>query len=141
MVSDTVTFTITVANAGPGVATGVAVEDSVPDGFSSIGSISNGGMAAGNAVAWSGLTIASGGSVDLTFEATGDAPPADYTNVAEVTAADQYDPYSTPNNDDGDQSEDDEDSANLVPQQIDLSLSKTVSHASPNVGDTVTLLD
>ncbi|MDJ0663302.1 MAG: SdrD B-like domain-containing protein [Acidimicrobiia bacterium] len=137
-VGDTVTFTVTVSNAGPDIATGVAVEDAVPDGFSAIGSISNGGSAAGNTVTWSGLTIASGGSIDLTFQATVEAPPADYTNVAEVTAADQYDPDSTPSNDDGDQSEDDEDSAGAVPRQIDLSLTKAVSDPSPNVGDVVT---
>ena len=58
--------------------------------------------------------------------------------VAEVTASDQFDPDSTPDNDDGDQSEDDEDNAEVTPELIDLELVKTVSDATPNVGDVVT---
>ena len=78
-------------------------------------------------LAWTIATLASGGSVDLTFTATVLAPTGaagEYVNVAEVTAADQFDPDSTPDNDDGDQSEDDEDNAVVVPQAADLSLTK-----------------
>jgi hypothetical protein len=39
----------------------------------------------------------------------------DYTNVAEVTDSDVFDPDSTPDNDDGDQSEDDESSVTPPP--------------------------
>ena len=60
-------------------------------------------------------------------------------NVAQVTAADQPDLDSQVNNDDGDQSQDDEDSAKLtVLDQIDLELSKTVDDATPTVGTDVT---
>ena len=62
----------------------------------------------------------------------------EFLNVAEVTASDQFDPDSNPNNDDGDQSEDDEANVVVVPEQADLELSKSVSDAAPNVGDTVT---
>ena len=74
----------------------------------------------------------------MTFDATVLAPPAGYANVAEVVAADQFDPDSTPGNDDGDQSEDDEDNAAWCPSAWTLELVKTVSDASPNVGDVVT---
>ncbi|MCB9040207.1 MAG: DUF11 domain-containing protein [Lewinellaceae bacterium] len=139
-VGDVVTFTITVTNQGPGSATGVAVEDYVPNGYSGITAISNGGTFAGGTVTWSGLTIAGGSSIPLTFQATVEAPGAgvSFVNVAQVTASDQDDPDSTPNNDDGDQSEDDEDSTTTSPQQADLSLAKTVSNSTPNVGDVVT---
>ena len=62
----------------------------------------------------------------------------EYQNTAEVIAADQHDPDSAPNNDDGDQSEDDEAAASVVPQQADLSLVKGVSDSTPLVGQTVT---
>ncbi|HMQ96941.1 MAG TPA: SdrD B-like domain-containing protein, partial [Candidatus Nanoperiomorbaceae bacterium] len=110
-VGDVVTFTIVVSNQGPDDATGVAFEDIVPNGYSAISNISNGGTLAGNVITWSGFDIAAGSSVTVTFDATIEAPLAgvDYVNVAQVTESDQYDPDSTPDNDDGDQSEDDED--------------------------------
>ena len=137
-VGDVVTFTITVTNDGPNDATGVAVEDVVPGGYSTIGNISGGGVLVGSTITWSGLAIADGDSEVLTFEATVNAPPWAYRNVAQVTASDTFDPDSTPGNDDGDQSEDDESRASVTPQQADVSLLKSVSDASPNVGDTVT---
>ena len=79
---------------------------------------------------WTIATLALGASTDLTFTATVVAPTGaagEYVNVAEVTAADQFDPDSTPDNDDGDQSEDDEDNASVTPGQADLSLAKSVS--------------
>ncbi|HND54875.1 MAG TPA: SdrD B-like domain-containing protein, partial [Pirellulaceae bacterium] len=68
----------------------------------------------------------------------GQTIPSDYINVAQVSDADQWDPDSTPNNDDGDQSEDEEDAVTVEPQFVDVSLVKSVSNATPNVGDTVT---
>ncbi|NRB53755.1 MAG: DUF11 domain-containing protein, partial [Saprospiraceae bacterium] len=139
-VGDVVTFTIQVDNLGPDDATNVAIEDVVPNGYSSITNISDGGSLDGNTITWSGLSIAVDGSISLTFEATVNEPAAgiSYFNVAQVTAADQDDVDSTPDNDDGDQSEDDEDNAEVGPQQIDLELTKSVSDETPNVGDEVT---
>ena len=141
-VGDTVTFTITVTNQGPDGATGISVEDVVPAGYSNITNISGGGTLAGSTITWTGITLASGASINLTFDADVDLPTGaadEYLNVAEVTAADQFDPDSTPANDDGDQSEDDEDNAAITPPGVvDLELSKTVNDPTPNVGDTVT---
>jgi uncharacterized repeat protein (TIGR01451 family) len=139
-VGDVITFTIEVTNQGPSDATNVAFEDVVPNGYSSISNISNGGTASGNVISWSGFDIAVGATATVTFDATVEAPGAgvDYLNVAEVTESDQFDPDSTPDNDDGDQSEDDEDNESIVPQESDLELVKTVSDATPNVGDVIT---
>ena len=144
-VGDSVTFTVTVANAGPDAATNVDVTDNLPVGFV----YDAGSMAGGDGqddsgaptLTWTITTLASATSVNLTFTATVVAPTGaggEYVNVAEVTAADQFDPDSTPDNDDGDQSEDDEDNASVTPEQADLSLSKAVDDASPLVGDAVT---
>ena len=145
-VGDSVTFTVTVANAGPGCGDerrGAAT--CCRPGFSyDAGAIAGGDRqddSAAPTLAWTIATLASGTSVNLTFTATVQAPTGaanEYLNVAEVTASDQFDPDSTPNNDDGDQSEDDEDNASVVPEQADVSLTKFVSDATPNVGDSVT---
>ena len=144
-VGDSVSFTVTVTNAGPSTATNVTVEDSLPVGYSyDAGSIAGGSSqddSAAPTLTWSIASLASGASVDLTFSATVLAPtgaPGEYVNTAEVTASDQFDPDSTPDNDDGDQSEDDEDNATVTPQTADLSLTKTVDDATPNVGESVT---
>ncbi len=159
-VGDVVTFTITVFNAGPNNATNVDVEDVVPNGYSTIANISNGGTASGSTITWNNLSVAAGGSMVVTFQATVLAPTAGrtYNNVAEVTDSDQYDPDSTPDNgvdpdndgligtvdnnpNDGsvdNNGDDDSDNEPVLPQVADLSLSKTVSNATPNVGDVVT---
>src|SRR5262249_50788510 len=54
--------------------------------------------------------------------------PAAQTNTATVTSADQFDPNT--GNDTG--------TATATPQQADLQVVKTVSNATPNVGDVIT---
>nr|WP_299487515.1 gliding motility-associated C-terminal domain-containing protein [uncultured Allomuricauda sp.] len=144
-VGDTVTFTVQVDNAGPDIASNVSIEDVVPSGYTIVGgSVSNGGVfnLGGSEVIWNLASVPLAG-VTLTYQATVNAPTGalgEYENIAQITAVDQYDPNSTPNNDDGDQSEDDEDSQTVVPTSSDLSLVKdisTASSATPNVGDTV----
>jgi len=167
-VGETVTFTITLSNDGPNDATGVAVEDVVPNGFSDISNISNGGGADANSIiTWSDIDIPVGGSVDLTFDVTVEAPldGVEYDNVAEVVATDQFDEDSTPGNGpdpdgdgligpednnpndgsvdpdpaSGDSDEDDDaDNEPVEPQVADISLIKTVSNPEPNVGEVIT---
>ena len=140
-IGEVVTYTITVSNAGPNTATGVAVEDVIPNGLTNISNIGNGGALAGSVINWTGITIAPAASVSLTYEATIAVPEEGitYENIAQVTDADQTDEDSTPDNDDGDQSEDDEDNEDVdVDPIIDLSLTKSVSNSTPNIGDVVT---
>ena len=60
----------------------------------------------------------------------------DYTNIAEITAADNIDNDSTPGN--GDITEDDMDNAIIVPNPVsDIELTLDVDNASPLVGDNV----
>ncbi|WP_457664695.1 SdrD B-like domain-containing protein [Thiolapillus sp.] len=135
-VGDTVTFTVQVLNNGPSNATGVAVQDVVPNGYANISNISNGGSASGGTITWSGLSIANGATASLTYQAVIQSS-GNYTNVAQVTAADQPDVDSTPGNDVP--GEDDQDTAVVTPGAvIDLELTKTVSSGPYNVGDTVT---
>ncbi|WP_430907143.1 gliding motility-associated C-terminal domain-containing protein [Maribacter sp. 2-571] len=135
-VGDTITFELTLTNDGPNDATNVTVEDRLPSGFT-LGTINNGGTSTANNISW---TIASVpvGSQTVSYEATIEQPaniPGEYTNTAQVTASDQFDSDSTPNNDDGDQSEDDESSTTITPQQTDLELINTISASDANPGD------
>ncbi len=139
-VGDTVTFTITVANDGPDDATGVQVTDLVPVGYT-ITTVNDGGIQSGNAIDWSGLSIAASNSINISFDAVVEAPTGasdEYLNTAEVTVADQQDPDSTPSNDDGDQSEDDEDNASITLETLDLELDISANPASGNEDDIIT---
>ena len=140
-VGDTVTFEVTITNNGPDTATNVSASDVVPSGYSAISNIDNGGIATGNQIDWTVASIANGTSVTLSYDVTVNTPTGaagEYSNVAEITGSDQFDPTSTPDNDDGDQSEDDEDVFTITPQTADLSITKAVSNGTPNVGDVVT---
>ena len=156
-VGERVTFTITVSNDGPDDATGVAVSDTIPSGYINIDDVDNGGVNNVGVLEWTSLEIADGESIDLTFTAEVIAPAegVDYQNIAQVDAADQSDPDSDPGNpgdtdgdgvvgpldDDGSldpDDEDDGDDASVEPQVADLSLVKTVSNETPNVGEEIT---
>lgn len=128
-VNEVVTFTIQVNNEGPSTATGVAIEDLIPLGFKNISNINNGGIFSKNIIKWVDLTVPVGG-ITLTYEATVVNPfgleSAEYVNIAQVTASNQFDPDSTPNNDNGDQSEDDEDSESINIPSTDIAINKEV---------------
>ena len=144
-IGDVVTFTVNLNNTGALSATGVSVGNLVPNGYDGITAISNGGTFSfvTDIVSWTGLTIPAGNSISLTFNATVQTPTgaaSEFTHIAEVVASDQFDLDSTPNNDDGDQSEDDEDNISASPVQSDLSLTKSVvgNDLTPNVGEEIT---
>lgn len=109
---DNVTFTITVKNRGPIDATGVKVADLLPNGYLYVSDNPSQGTYDDSSGEWIIGNIPLNGEVSLEIVATVQASGT-YKNVAQVSASDIYDPDSTPNNDDGDQSEDDEASATL----------------------------
>ncbi|PTS94828.1 hypothetical protein DBR27_17485, partial [Flavobacterium sp. HMWF030] len=138
-----VDFTLNLINKGPGNATGIAVQDVIPVGYTLIpGSVSVGGtyQAATATLEWKNIALANGTNTNLTFSAFV-TPLGSYRNVAQITASDLPDPDSTPNNDDGDQSEDDEDNAEItyIGPSADLSLTKNViaGNTNPVVGSQI----
>lgn len=142
-VGGTVTFTITVYNDGPSTANNITVGDVVPNGYTYVPASIAGGDSRNDAAApiltWTITSLASKAtSGNLTFNATVNAS-GNYVNPAQVTACDENDVDSTPNNDDGDQSEDDEDNASVTPSEVvvDLWLVKTVDNAAPALGSNV----
>ncbi|MBB4801622.1 gliding motility-associated-like protein/uncharacterized repeat protein (TIGR01451 family) [Flavobacterium nitrogenifigens] len=139
-VNEVVTFTLQLNNEGPSTATGVAVEDIIPLGYKNISNINNGGIFSLNTIKWVNLTVPVGG-ITLTYQATVANPlgleSVDYVNIAQVTASNQFDPDSTPNNDNGDQSEDDEDSQSISIPSTDIAINKEVDKTDVPMGSQV----
>ena len=123
LVGGTVTFTITVTNAGPSTATGVDVTDDVPNGYSSMSNISGSGALSGSSITWSNMTLANGDITNLTFDAVVNSS-GNYTNWAEITGMNGTDVDSDPDSDRtvddlGDSTaDDDEDYAVVCPHPV-----------------------
>ena len=126
-VGDTVTFTVTLTNAGPDAATGVQVTDLLPAGLTYVSDNPSQGIYDPASGVWTVGTVSPGVPQTLTITATVVSPAAQ-TNTATVTHSDQFDPKTANNTA----------SATETPQQADLAVTKTVSDATPNVGDTIT---
>lgn len=133
-VGQTATFTLTLANRGPNRATGVQVSDRLPVGLSPAGSTPSQGAYDPVTGVWDAGALEPGAAATLAIVATV-LGPGPFTNIAQVAAADQYDPDSTPNNDDP--GEDDQDFASLEGDLADLSLAKGVDNSQPNLGDEI----
>ncbi|UII81180.1 gliding motility-associated C-terminal domain-containing protein [Flagellimonas sp. CMM7] len=144
-VGDVVTFTINLSNLGDIDATGVSIENIVPIGYESISAINNGGTYSfgTRTITWTGLAIPLGiNTMTLSFNTTVQTPTGasgEFTQVAEVTLSGQSDLDSTPNNDTGNQSEDDEDAITAAPIQADLALTKVEisNNLTPSVGEEI----
>ncbi|TWU03904.1 SpaA isopeptide-forming pilin-related protein [Neorhodopirellula pilleata] len=133
-VNQPVTFLLSLTNDGPDTATGIVVTDNLPAGITyQTNQTSIGTFTPGNGQ-WSiaSLPVGATATLSITGLLTASTPQ---TNTAEVTAAQQFDPDSTPGNSTA--GEDDQATVVVTPSQIDLSLTKTVSDASPNVDDPV----
>jgi len=98
---NTITFTVTITNIGPDVATNVVVTDNLPVGFTTTNPDFSGST-------WTVGTLLVGESATLEITGTAVSGATD-SNTAEVTAADQVDEDSNVNN--NDPTEDDQDSA------------------------------
>lgn len=140
---DTVTWTIGLLNnpANANVAaTGVQVSDVIPAGITVVSVSPSSGTFADNI--WTlEDPLAPGGLETLTIVSTVNSGLAGGTvieNIAQVSSANENDIDSTPNNDSGDQSEDDEDSALItVGSIVDLEVTKTVDASLVQTGDIV----
>lgn len=143
VVNSQITFSITVNNSGPSTATGVAVTDQLPSGYTYVSDDSAGAYNATTGV-WTIGTLNVGASTSLTLTVTVNGS-GDYTNIAQVSTSDQVDPDSVPNN--NVPTEDDQDDATVtptnnptptpVPGDADLSLNKEVDNTTPAVGENI----
>jgi uncharacterized repeat protein (TIGR01451 family) len=125
-VGDTITFTLTLHNAGPDPATGTVVSDPLPAGLTFQGANPSQGTYDHSTGVWTFGTLAANASATMTISARVDSPVGG-TNVA-VASSDTFDPDTSNNTA----------TAETTPQQADLAVTKTVSNPTPNVGDTVT---
>ena len=79
-IGDTITFTLTVSNAGPDIATDATVSDIVLSGFTYVpGSIAGGttrndGDPTGAGLSWTLASVPVGTPITLTFDVTVNAP-------------------------------------------------------------------
>ncbi|NJM05099.1 DUF11 domain-containing protein [Candidatus Gracilibacteria bacterium] len=127
-------FTITLTNDGPATATNVVVRERLPAGLQYVGSTASQGNYDPALGDWAVGTLAVNQSVTLALEVTLlDIGP--FANTAQVSASDQEDPDSTPNNDNP--NEDDQSSATINGEQSDLAISKRASLAQPTLGQTL----
>ena len=133
-VGSQVVFTIVIENSGPDAATGIALRDQIPAGMTFSQSVGTTGFYDAATGVWDIDFLDVGQRAELMLTASVDSVD-DKTNVAQLIAADQFDPDSRPANDVA--NEDDQDSAVLSPELVDLALNLTVDESNPNIGDVV----
>ncbi len=126
-VGENVTFTVTATNSGPDRATGISILDQLPSGYTFVSASPSQGTYVSQTGIWTVGQLNNAASATLSVIATV-LSTGDYDNTATVSTLDQQDPDNT----------DDSSTASVVPPRADLSLAKTVSASSPNVGDVVT---
>jgi uncharacterized repeat protein (TIGR01451 family) len=129
-VGDTITFTITLTNAGPDTAPGVAVTDLLPAGLTFVSATPSQGTYTPATGLWTVGTITTGTPQTLAIVATVAGASA-MSNTATISDSDQFDSNTSNNSA----------TVTVTPQAAgaaDLALAKTVSNATPTVGSTVT---
>ncbi len=122
-----VTFTLTLTNTGPSNATNIVVTDLLPAGLTFVSATPSAGTYTSGTGAWAVASLTSGANATLQIVALVSGTGS-ITNTAEVTASDQPDPDSTPNN--NSPAEDDRATASLgaaAPPNITLTKSVTPS--------------
>ncbi|MCF6171754.1 MAG: DUF11 domain-containing protein, partial [Bacteroidales bacterium] len=124
-VGDTVVFTLLAHNNGPSDATGVTLSDTIPTGYTYV-SDNSGGSYSTSTWTWTVGSLANGADTTLQISVSVGAS-GEYNNIS-VVDGNEFDPDTTNNTD----------SIATVPVPVtDLVMGKTVSDATPNVGDTV----
>lgn len=134
-VGQNATFTLDLLNRGPDTATNVRVSDKLPIGLAFVQATPSQGSYDPVSGEWSVGTLAPNARASLAIEVTV-LGPGPFTNTAQVSGSDQYDPDSTPNNDAP--GEDDQDFATLGGDLADLSLTKRIDNPSPTINDLIT---
>ena len=98
-IGQNITFTITVTNLGPAVATNVYFGDSLPDPLNFVSASCTKGPTSGGACAVDSLGV--GESATITLVATPISNPAQserrFTNTAFIAQVDQFDPNTSNN--------------------------------------------
>ncbi|WP_160329605.1 CARDB domain-containing protein [Lysobacter capsici] len=126
-VGTNVTFTVTVANAGPSAAVATNVTDQLPAGYTFVSATPSVGTYNAGTGVWAVGTLASGANATLQIVATV-LPTGPYANTATATSS-STDP--TPGNN----------TATSTPVPVasaDLAVTKTASSATPTVGTNIT---
>ncbi|MFY0591879.1 FG-GAP-like repeat-containing protein, partial [Roseivirga sp.] len=124
---ESVDFTITVTNNGPDLATGVALTDQIPSGFTFVSAAPEQGTFDNSSGEWSIGNIANGTTVEIVITATANSAGS-FTNVASITAADNFDPDLGNNTA----------IVNIATSAVDIQVAKRASGATQNVGRTRT---
>jgi uncharacterized repeat protein (TIGR01451 family) len=125
-VGDTITFTVTVANDGPNIATNVTLQDILPPQVSFQSSLASQGSYDSTTNTWTVGSVGVGATQTLTITVLVTSPNPQ-ANTASISHSDQFDPDTANNSD----------TASIDPLQADLLLTKFVNDPTPNVGDTV----
>jgi large repetitive protein len=125
-VGTNVTFAVTLINFGPQTATNVRVGDRLPLGYTFVSAAPSQGTFDAASGVWTVGTVNNGAIAELSIVATVRSV-GPYLNVAQVTASDQSDPNSTPNNYSPSRPlENDEATATVAPTPVaDLSIVKS----------------
>src|SRR5262249_31574100 len=126
-VNDTITYTITLSNAGPDAATNVTLQDTLPAAVSFVSATPRQGNCNSASDGWHVGTVSPGVPQTLTITATV-IDPGTSANTVTITHSDQFDPDPGNNTD----------TTSIVPQQANLAILKSVDQSRPNVGDTIT---
>ncbi|MEA2452317.1 MAG: hypothetical protein QOG04_1027 [Actinomycetota bacterium] len=144
----TLTYTLTIQNAGPDTATGVTITDTLPAGVTYV-SATAGCTNASGTVTCNVANIASGASAQVQIQVTAPNQAGTITNTASVVA-NETDPQTT-NNQDSEQTTVSLSSANLSLTKSDsadpvttgqnFTYTLTVQNAGPNLATGVTITD
>ncbi|HEU5088314.1 MAG TPA: DUF11 domain-containing protein, partial [Roseiflexaceae bacterium] len=126
-IGGSVIYTITVHNNGPNTATGVMVADKLPAGLTFVASTPSQGSYDSNSGSWNVGSLANGATATLSIQVQV-AAVGTIVNTAQISAAGQFDPNSTPAN--NAPAENDQSQASLAAQPTAILLDHFTAHSS-----------